>query len=101
MDFIAVISIFLGALSVYLSIKYQVEARKLNTDTDIKLIEIKNIADTINKTADRMEQNINKQINNAINSILSIQLEKLQKEKIQQFLPILYEHPEMLKKILK
>lgn len=101
MDLVTIVSIFLGALSVYLSIKYQIEARKLNIDTDIKLNEIKNIANTINKTADRMEENINHQITNAVNSILSIQLEKLQQEKIQQLLPILHKHPEMLKKILK
>lgn len=101
MDLITVVSIFLGALSVYLSIKYQMEARKLNIDTDIKLNEIKNIANTINKTSNRMEQNINHQLTTAVNSILSIQLEKLQQEKIQQLLPILHEHPEMLKKILK
>lgn len=97
----AVISIILGIISIYISIKAKVDSNKINQETEKKLIEIKNLSDNITKTSERIESNIKTQIDRIINSTAPTQDEKMQQQLIGTLLPEMIKNPEMMKKIIE
>lgn len=101
MDLISSISIILGVISVYISIKARAEAQQINHQTEIQLVEIKNILNIIYRISDKMDQNTIRQMNKIVNSISVNQRELIKKEIIHELSPLFYQKPELLKKILK
>lgn len=95
----AIVSIILGCVSIFISLKSQNETNKINQDTEKKLIEIKNLSDNITKTSDRIENNIKTQIDRIINSNAPTQDEKMQQQLMGTLLPELIKNPEMLQKL--
>lgn len=97
----AVVSILLGIISIIIAVKSQIEANKINQDTEKKLLEIKNLNDNISKTADRIENNIKTQIDRIINSNAPTQDEKMQHELLTTILPAMVSNPDMLSKLME
>lgn len=64
-------------------------------------MEIKNLADYINKSSERIENNINNQTQRIINSNNPTQEEKMQYKILESMLPVLLNNPEILKNIIK
>lgn len=96
----AIISIVLGFISIFISLKAKDESNKINQDTEKKLLEIKNLSDNINKTSDRIESNIKTQIDRIINSNAPTQDEKMQQQLISALLPELIKNPENIQKLI-
>ena len=96
----AVISIILGFISIFISLKAKEESNKINQDTEKKLLEIKNLSDNISKTSDRIESNIKTQIDRIINSNAPTQDEKMQQQLMGTVLPELIKNPEMMQKLI-
>lgn len=96
----AIISIILGAISIFISLKAKDESNKINQDTEKKLIEIKNLSDNITKTSDRIESNIKTQIDRIINSNAPTQDEKMQQQLMGTLLPELIKNPEIMQKLI-
>lgn len=97
----AVISILLGIISIYISLKAKSDSDKINQETEKKLIEIKNLSNNITKTSDRIENNIKTQIDRIINSNAPTQDEKMQQQLISTLLPELIKKPEMMQKLME
>ena len=97
----AVVSIVLGIISIIIAIRSQAETNKINKDTEMKLLEIKNLNDNISKTADRIESNIKTQIDRIINSNAPTQDEKMQRDLLTTILPAMVSNPEMLSKLIE
>ena len=85
----AVVSIVLGIISIIIAIRSQAETNKINKDTEMKLLEIKNLNDNISKTADRIESNA------------PTQDEKMQRDLLTTILPAMVSNPEMLSKLIE
>lgn len=96
----AIISIILGCISIFISLKAKDESNKINQDTEKKLLEIKNLSDNISKTSDRIESNIKTQIDRIINSNAPTQNEKMQQQLMGTLLPELIKNPEMMQKLI-
>lgn len=98
---IAVISLILGIYAIIQSSNYNKSSNEINKQTEIKLNELKSVSDNITKTADRIEQNINTQINRIINSNAPTQDEKMQQQLMSTILPELLKNPDMIEKLQK
>lgn len=97
----AIISIILGIVSIIMAINSKNESEKINRCTELKLIELQNIANCINKNSERIEDNIKIQINRIINSNNPTQEEKIQYEFVRKILPLILDNPDILNGFVK
>ena len=97
----AIISIILGIISIVMAINSKRESEKINRCIELKLIELQNISNYINKSSERIEGNLKMQVARIVNSNNPTQEEKLECKFIEKILPLILNNNEINKNTIE